>query len=476
SYRTANGPLNERRLLHHAKVGRFLDELRCHHGGLGADITIQLNNGSILRIHSPVAAAHSAFFRQLIVDKGPALHVDLSSTPRSDAVRRAVDYMYSGTIDADLNDFVDLLLVAHTWEISSLRELLETRLLEHSRQPSTLLKALDVAALNTTISDGIRSAVLGNALKNFRQIVQSRSGFAKLSPNAVVALLSSDELPVNSELDVARIVLSYLHIAGNRGLDEQLLCVIRIEHLDAAGLAELEHLVRSQDPTLTALLHRIVQSIKTDMFRSQRPRRRFTASGAVPSPGRSMQRGNSKSRISAQQQPSQSRIGAVGVAPFTTTISQPQLRTTSSVAELRKVPDPFARKSSDDVFAPRPQLNQVASFPQQRDVFEYSPYLEDRTQEVVNRNLRSKSSIYELRNVPNVFEQSDRFNKYPDPFGTNRLAPQNSYPSVQPFGFQTSLGSRQDYSPYVEQGSQTAINRNLRTKDSVFEIRNVPDL
>ncbi|KAH7728960.1 Protein F27C8.5 [Aphelenchoides avenae] len=210
-------PVNELLQKHYARVGRFLDELRLKHAGAGADITVQLSNGSLLRIHSSVAAAHSAYFRQLILDKGRLLHVDLSRSPRSDAVRRVVDYMYNGTIDADLSSIADLLHVASVWQIGSLSEQLEKKLVEHSREPSTTLKAFDIAVLNqASLSPSIHATIYTNAMNNLRKSLRTRNDFAQLSPNAAIALLTGDEPTIRSELDVARILLAYLRLIRSR--------------------------------------------------------------------------------------------------------------------------------------------------------------------------------------------------------------------------------------------------------------------
>ncbi|KAH7725387.1 BTB/Kelch-associated [Aphelenchoides avenae] len=338
------------KLQHYAKVGLYLEEAHRNQMATTGTVILRLNDDTLLPVDAGVAGAHSDYFRELVLKHGPNLYVDVPNG-NPEAVKRAVDFMYSGNSEVELDELGDLLHVARAWQIRSQTSLAEGRLAEYTDQPSRRPEAFDIAATNeNSVCASARSEIFSNVERDFHQLVRSKD-FTNMSARAVYALLSSDDLPVCSELEVASAVLTYVAHPANRAHADQMFYVVRFEHLDTTEAAALKRLVRDQQPTLEAHVNRLLQTAKT--LRVMRPRRQVFAVGH----------------------------------PIAS-------NATSSLYESQAF-----RVNKDNQQTPMTAAS--------RRTFEYSPYVQSPSQECLNRDLHSILSAYEYRNVPDLFQEVD---------------------------------------------------------------------
>ncbi|KAL4002053.1 BTB/POZ domain family protein [Acanthocheilonema viteae] len=185
-------------------------------------------------IHSEIAVAHSGYFRrqylnEMKVRNRPViLNITHLTTYDANAVRRMVNFFYTGILPCSLAEIPELLALCYELQVPSMRSIIEKFIIQKAAERNCLLDCWNISChRQSDLSLRTKDFVLSYVIRSLEEAILDVR-FAQLDQGAVEALLKRDNLPVRSECDVLRIALMYyLRRDGQRVNVQSLLNVVR---------------------------------------------------------------------------------------------------------------------------------------------------------------------------------------------------------------------------------------------------------
>ncbi|MCP9259074.1 hypothetical protein DINM_002050 [Dirofilaria immitis] len=208
NYRLTWNPNKFHLLAHQGKLSHYLDQIQTSNEKPQPDISITLSDNTTVMLHSEIATAHSGYFRRYyskemrMQNRPVMLKIKHLTNYDASAVRRMINFFYSGILPCSLAEIPELLVLCSKLQVPSMRSIIEKFIIQ---------KQLSIIVYWIV---GILAVIL-----DLR--------FAQMDQGAVEALLKCENLPVRSECDVLRIALMYYLRRNGHVNMQSLLNVIR---------------------------------------------------------------------------------------------------------------------------------------------------------------------------------------------------------------------------------------------------------
>lgn len=171
------------------------------------DVSIQVQNETFL-CHKTVLATMSAYFDSMFASgmkeslTGSVVIEDMEPG----AFKKAMDFIYTGEIDLDVDAAITLLQTSAFLQIKSLQSLCETYLKPHVNNENCI-QLWRMSVLNNC--PVITKTAFRQILENFTTVSTS-DDFYQLDPKEIVQIVSQENLNVKSEEDLCNIIFDWL--------------------------------------------------------------------------------------------------------------------------------------------------------------------------------------------------------------------------------------------------------------------------
>ncbi|KAK6100947.1 BTB/POZ domain family protein [Brugia pahangi] len=232
-YRLTWNPDRFHLLAHQAKLSHYLDYIQSSNEKPKTDISIKLSDNSTIKVHSEIATAHSGYFRRQYLEEMKAqkkpvtLFIDHLTNYDANAIRRMINFFYSGILPCSLAEIPELLALCCKLQVPSMRAIIEKFIIQKAADHNCLLDCWNISCHRQfDLSLRTKDFVLSYVMRSLEEAVLDLR-FAQLDQAAVEELLKRDNLPVRSECDVLRIALMYYFRREGHVNMQSLLNVIR---------------------------------------------------------------------------------------------------------------------------------------------------------------------------------------------------------------------------------------------------------
>uniref|UniRef100_A0A0N5B6K2 BTB domain-containing protein n=1 Tax=Strongyloides papillosus TaxID=174720 RepID=A0A0N5B6K2_STREA len=204
-------------------------------------VCIELKNSENIRIPSLLLSYVSCFVERILSDKHTTLSFMKAKEFGEKEMKIMMDFIMTGKLRYKIEDLVDLFSIAHRFEMPSVCTILETSMLISLKSNKLLLPIyLNYSAeYKNIISTKTKILLLEMVNYYFNEFI-TRQMFLKLTPQALVMVMSSDILKVSSEMDIFRIGVIYMSKKEIYGVADPIFNCIRFNHCGSEKIAEMK--------------------------------------------------------------------------------------------------------------------------------------------------------------------------------------------------------------------------------------------
>uniref|UniRef100_A0A8R1Y1K1 BTB domain-containing protein n=1 Tax=Onchocerca volvulus TaxID=6282 RepID=A0A8R1Y1K1_ONCVO len=233
NYRLTWNPNKFQLLAHQAKLSHYLDQIQTSNEKPQPDISITLGDNTAVTLHSEIAVAHSGYFRRYYANetrmqnKPVMLRINHLTNYDASAVRRMINFFYTGILPCSLAEIPELLALCSKLQVPSMRSIIEKFIIQKAAEHNCLLDCWNISChRQSDLSLRTKDYILSYVMQSLEETILDLR-FAQMDQGAVEALLRCQNLPVRSECDVLRIALMYYLRRNGHVNMQSLLNVIR---------------------------------------------------------------------------------------------------------------------------------------------------------------------------------------------------------------------------------------------------------
>ncbi|XP_061190853.1 kelch-like protein 24 [Saccostrea echinata] len=201
------------------------------------DVTIQVQKETF-HCHKTVLATMSSYFDSMF---GSGMRECVTGTVNIEdmnpsAFKKALDFIYTGEIDLDVESAITLLHTSAFLQIKSLQKLCETYLKPHVNVENCI-HLWKVSVLHNCHT--IRATAFRKILDAFSEISKSEE-FYRLDEKEILEIISQENLNISSEEDLCAIIFDWLTQNNNKGNIVKLLQEVRLAFVRPEFLVKIE--------------------------------------------------------------------------------------------------------------------------------------------------------------------------------------------------------------------------------------------
>uniref|UniRef100_A0A0K0ER01 BACK domain-containing protein n=1 Tax=Strongyloides stercoralis TaxID=6248 RepID=A0A0K0ER01_STRER len=174
-------------------------------------VSIQLKNSENVKIPSLLFSYASCFIERIISQKKSYVYFVKAKEFDERQIKMILNFVMTGKLKFKLEDITGLFSIAHSFEMFSICTILETSMITFLKSNKSLLPILlnfssDYKNIVTTKTKIHLLEMVNYYFNNF----VTRQKFLKLTPQALIMVMSSDILKIKTEMDIFRIVVIYM--------------------------------------------------------------------------------------------------------------------------------------------------------------------------------------------------------------------------------------------------------------------------
>ncbi|VDN29613.1 unnamed protein product [Gongylonema pulchrum] len=166
-------------LAHQAKLSQHLSEIQATAEGPKPDIIILLKDQNVVHLHSEIGLAHSGYLRKRYANelwmqhRQPAISVMDFIDFDPDAVRRMVNFFYSGVLPCSMAEAPELFELAIKFQVPSVKAMIEKYVVQKAAELGNLMDCWNITCnKNSEFSNRARDIVLSYVIQNLEQVFQ----------------------------------------------------------------------------------------------------------------------------------------------------------------------------------------------------------------------------------------------------------------------------------------------------------------
>ncbi|CEF64093.1 BTB/POZ fold domain and BTB/Kelch-associated domain-containing protein [Strongyloides ratti] len=204
-------------------------------------VSIQLKNSENVKIPSLLFSYASCLIERIISQKKSFIYFIKAKEFGEKQMKMILNFIMTGELNFYFSDFTELLSIAHRFEMFSICTILETSMLTSLKSNKSLLPILlnFASEYKILISTKTRTHLLEMVNHYFNDFVKCQH-YLKLTPQALVMVMSSNVLKVMTEMTIFRMGIIYMCKKEMYGFADSIFNCIRFEFCNKETIKKMK--------------------------------------------------------------------------------------------------------------------------------------------------------------------------------------------------------------------------------------------